>query len=168
MSMAPEGNNDKRFIDPLRLDLTEVYAKMINNERCRTILAKVIKLIMTHDYRRSSVLFHCSGGKDRTGVVAAILLMILGVSKKDVISDYMLTNESKILTSDDIFQMSAGRILSQKEIEAYKRLFFADEDYINAAINAIYSKYNTIGGFTEQGLGIEKSIVSEFKEEMLV
>ena len=37
------------------------------------------------------VLFHCSLGKDRTGTLAALLLQCLGVSDKDIIADYMLT-----------------------------------------------------------------------------
>ena len=37
------------------------------------------------------VLFHCSLGKDRTGTLAALLLQCLGVSDKDIVADYMLT-----------------------------------------------------------------------------
>lgn len=39
------------------------------------------------------VLFHCSAGKDRTGVVSAILLLLAGVSDKDITENYMLTKE---------------------------------------------------------------------------
>lgn len=37
--------------------------------------------------------FHCAGGKDRTGVLAALVLSIAGVSVDDVVDDYALTNE---------------------------------------------------------------------------
>lgn len=40
----------------------------------------------------ANVLFHCRLGKDRTGVFAALLLKLLGVSDDDVIEDYMLTD----------------------------------------------------------------------------
>ncbi len=39
------------------------------------------------------VLFHCSAGKDRTGVVSAILLLLAGVSDEDIIENYMLNRE---------------------------------------------------------------------------
>ncbi len=39
------------------------------------------------------ILFHCSAGKDRTGIAAVLILMTLGVSKEDALYDYMLTNE---------------------------------------------------------------------------
>ena len=38
-------------------------------------------------------LFHCSAGKDRTGVLGATILSVLGVSREDVVADYLLTNE---------------------------------------------------------------------------
>lgn len=40
---------------------------------------------------RGGVIFHCFAGKDRTGVVAAILLMLADVSDEDIIADYTLT-----------------------------------------------------------------------------
>lgn len=38
-----------------------------------------------------AAVFHCFAGKDRTGVVAAMLLMLAGVSDEDIIADYTLT-----------------------------------------------------------------------------
>lgn len=38
-----------------------------------------------------AVLFHCTAGKDRTGVTAALLLLLAGVDEKDIIADYALT-----------------------------------------------------------------------------
>jgi len=39
----------------------------------------------------AGVLFHCAAGKDRTGVVSAILLLLARVSEEDIIENYMLT-----------------------------------------------------------------------------
>lgn len=39
------------------------------------------------------VMINCTAGKDRTGVISAILLMLCGVSDEDIIYDYMLTRE---------------------------------------------------------------------------
>jgi protein-tyrosine phosphatase len=37
------------------------------------------------------IYFHCTWGRDRTGVVAAVLLLTLGVSPADVMSEYLLS-----------------------------------------------------------------------------
>lgn len=42
---------------------------------------------------KSGVMFNCTAGKDRTGVVSAILLLHAGVEDKDIIDNYVLTKE---------------------------------------------------------------------------
>ena len=43
------------------------------------------------DADRLPLVFHCSAGKDRTGVLAAMLLSVLGVSDDDIAADYALS-----------------------------------------------------------------------------
>ena len=37
------------------------------------------------------IVFHCAAGKDRTGILAAVVLSLLGVSTEDIVADYTLT-----------------------------------------------------------------------------
>ena len=37
------------------------------------------------------VIFHCTAGKDRTGIVAALMLLLAGVVEEDIMADYMTT-----------------------------------------------------------------------------
>jgi len=41
----------------------------------------------------SAIVFHCSAGKDRTGVVAALLLLLAGVSADEIVEDYAVSYE---------------------------------------------------------------------------
>lgn len=47
------------------------------------------------------VFFHCAGGADRTGTVAAILLAYLGVSRDEIIQDYVVTTFSPVCFSQE-------------------------------------------------------------------
>lgn len=49
------------------------------------------ELFRTIANARGSVLFHCTAGKDRTGMTAAILLMLVGVEDIDIIADYQVS-----------------------------------------------------------------------------
>lgn len=44
-----------------------------------------------HNHAPGALLMHCSAGKDRTGIAAALMLTALGVSRADVLSDYLLS-----------------------------------------------------------------------------
>ena len=43
--------------------------------------------------REAPILFHCSAGKDRTGLAAAVLLGVLGVPEETILADYRLTSQ---------------------------------------------------------------------------
>ncbi|MGR8948042.1 MAG: tyrosine-protein phosphatase, partial [Gammaproteobacteria bacterium] len=61
----------------LTLEHTDIYGRVIDN------------IIALND---ASVLFHCTSGKDRTGIMAAILLAAVGASEDEIVADYLLTN----------------------------------------------------------------------------
>ena len=52
------------------------------------------------------LLVHCTAGKDRTGVIIALILLAIGVDKEHVIEEYMQTNGVK--TSNNIVQAIDG------------------------------------------------------------
>ncbi|WP_067568856.1 tyrosine-protein phosphatase [Nocardia acidivorans] len=75
--------------DKTRVDLTELYGLLLAGSGDHIVEA--VRLIIDPD--RRSVLFHCAAGKDRTGVLAAILLDAVGVPPEAIAEDYVLTNE---------------------------------------------------------------------------
>lgn len=48
-------------------------------------------LDLVADPQSAPVLYHCKGGKDRTGIITALILALLGVSEGDIVADYALT-----------------------------------------------------------------------------
>lgn len=54
------------------------------------------KIISTILEAKTNVMYFCGAGKDRTGVVSAILLKRLGYSNQEIIKDYMETKENLI------------------------------------------------------------------------
>jgi protein tyrosine/serine phosphatase len=54
-------------------------------------VAAAVRLIA--DEASGPTLFHCAAGKDRTGVLAAVVLSIVGVEREPIIDDYLATNE---------------------------------------------------------------------------
>ncbi|MEX5631730.1 tyrosine-protein phosphatase [Parafrankia sp. FMc2] len=53
--------------------------------------ARAVHLLAQPD--TGPALFHCAAGKDRTGVLAALVLGIVGVDREEIVEDYALTNE---------------------------------------------------------------------------
>ena len=57
--------------------------------RPETVVAAVRHVL---DPASHPVLFHCAAGKDRTGVVAALVLAVLGVHDEQIVADYVLSD----------------------------------------------------------------------------
>lgn len=70
-----------------RFRMAEHYRDAI--DQCGPAISRVIGLIAEEE--AGSVLFHCTAGKDRTGVIAALLLLVAGVDRDTIIEDYSLT-----------------------------------------------------------------------------
>lgn len=66
-----------------------IYLYIIGQEGFGNRLAKALDLVA--EPANHPLVFHCAVGKDRTGILAAVVLGILGVSDEDIIEDYTLT-----------------------------------------------------------------------------
>ena len=67
-----------------------VYLEFL--ERFRPNFAAAIRAIA--DAPDGGVLVHCAGGKDRTGLVVALLLSLAGVPREDIAADYALSERN--------------------------------------------------------------------------
>ncbi len=67
----------------------EVYLYFISHPEYGRHIVEALELIARPE--KHPLVFHCAVGKDRTGILAAVLLSILGVSDRDIIEDYTLT-----------------------------------------------------------------------------
>lgn len=64
------------------------YFHMIDN--CKENMKKIFEYIGER-ISYGGILYNCVSGKDRTGVISAILLLLCGVSELDVIADYIVS-----------------------------------------------------------------------------
>lgn len=77
----------KRYTEEFPPSMWELYVWMLDDsrEQFRTVFETIAQ------YEDRCVLFHCTGGKDRTGLVAMLLLKLAGVDDAAVIGDYAFT-----------------------------------------------------------------------------
>lgn len=65
----------------------EAYVMMLKS--CAVRLSEIIELMVKES--SMPVVFHCAGGKDRTGITAAMIYLLLGVDHETIAADYALT-----------------------------------------------------------------------------
>ena len=99
-------------------------------------------------------LFHCTAGKDRAGFAAAITLIALGVSRENVIEDYMKTNVFTKHRIDEMIDKIELMSLYQADAEILRPLIGVEQIYIETAFKTAEEKYGSLGNFIREGLNI--------------
>ena len=139
--------------------LDELYVLMLDTAGHQ--VAKVLRLLAGHDAH--PVVFHCAAGKDRTGVVAAVLLGLLGVDDEDVVADYALTAEV-MPTMIERFRAYAESRGEVREMPAHA--FSADPSTMRAVLDALRRRYGSVEGYAA-ALGLGPDVVEELRAALL-
>lgn len=85
--ILPPGTQEKMIQQSgMTFLMSDLYIVILDNSQ--SALKEVFTTLASSDGR---VLFHCSAGKDRTGIISAILLRLAGIDNETVVADYCLT-----------------------------------------------------------------------------
>jgi len=109
----------------------------------------------------SALLFHCVGGKDRTGLAAAFIEYALGVEKKQIIADYVLTNTHRAKYN----KMIADMLVAKYQLPAKRAADYglAKPEFIEATFNEITKKYGSMDNFMKNELGLTEEKIVKLK-----
>ena len=105
------------------------------------------------DEERHPVAFYCTAGKDRTGIIAAIILSVLGVPDEAIVEDYSLSANVYAEMNDHKAMVGA---LSQRNLDP-KTFLGAPPDVMRVTLEAIRENYGDVEGYLDFiGFGPEK------------
>lgn len=103
------------------------------------------------------LLFHCSAGKDRTGVAAALILLALGASEETVMWDYLHTNDCRAETRAALEKEFESKFGTDEETGKMLARMFAGvrPEGMQLALGAIKQRYPRFEDYllAEYGIG---------------
>ena len=98
------------------------------------------------------LLFHCSAGKDRTGMGAALILSALGVSEDIIFDDYLKSN---------IFLADKYKVHKEK-YPAMVPFFEVRKEYLKAGLDEIKSKYGSVDNYLVNTLNVDTTSFRQY------
>lgn len=158
------GSMDKFWQHIQMADLTDQLAHQLVVDaytNCHQIIAphyqKLFQYLLANTNNAS--LIHCTAGKDRTGLAAALILSALDVSREQIIDDYLLTQmyldiDKMILTIEDYLKKLNIGYWQRSWLESYSGVHV---DFINNFFNTIDSKYDGIENYIQNVIGLSQS-----------
>ena len=160
-----EGDTPSPFTLP---DMVSLYRTMILAEPCREALHEVLTAIFTHDFEQGAVLWHCTAGKDRCGIVSSLVLAALGVSREVIMKDYAVNANAFIVPADALYRRALRSGRPEPVAAAARDVFLALPKYMESAFRAIDEAYGSSESYLTGGLQIPETVLEDFKSKLLV
>jgi protein-tyrosine phosphatase len=109
--------------------------------------------------RKVPVLIHCTGGKDRTGVMIALLLHALGVKADQIEADYLLSSQ---FTGGPRFAAGLRKMFDDLGIvdppaELIAPIIGVEASYLKVAMDELLRGTGSLDCFFEERIGLEES-----------
>jgi protein-tyrosine phosphatase len=131
----------------------DLYRGLVNDQALR--FAEFFDHLLHAD---TALVFHCTAGKDRTGLAAALLLLALGVPRPLVMRDYLLSREAfrhPPLPADEAL------------VEAAAVLWSVDEGFLEVALHALDHDQGGVERYLGQRLGLSPAALQRLAERWL-
>ncbi len=109
-----------------------------------------------------ALLFHCTAGKDRTGVGAALLLYALGVPNETIMDDYLLSN---VFRKEENEKMVQGMVKMGVKEQVAKDMVAVKTNYLAATYQSIVAEYGNIDNFLKTEMGLESADIALLRKK---
>jgi protein-tyrosine phosphatase len=156
----------KKLVLKGKVNASDADKRMLNfyreyvSENSETI-KKIITEILESD---QPVLYHCTAGKDRTGIITALILTILRFDKDTIYNDYLLSNNFRKDLVEKRLNLANNLhfIYPKIDMKVLEKLSWIESDYLDAAFDEINKKYGSTDVYIQQVLGISNDKREEY------
>ena len=153
-----EGDNVKTYEKVME----ESYKLYINNHK--HVWKEFIRILLNSN--NAPVIFHCSAGKDRTGIASFIIQRVLNNSMELINENYLLSNKlltTNAATAEQSTACSNDDILVTKKM--LNTLSKVKKTYLLSAINEIENKYQSLENYIIKELNFDKNDIDKLKKQ---
>lgn len=142
-----------------------MYVGMVDSEYTQLQYAVFFqKILSTPD---GAILWHCSQGKDRTGLGTAFILFALGASRETVLADYRITNEAFAPEIEKATQYILSLGGGEAELTVVNSLVGANEAYFIDALDLIDRKYGSMQDYLRDILLVSEADQATLRDRYL-
>lgn len=147
---------------PERSSMERMYQQLVTDAHAQAAYRDLFTVLLNNHDPNGAVLYHCSAGKDRTGVATFLILSALGVDWETIVADYILSNEVLGLSSATPTRISSND--SQVASMNAKRVTRTNLELVRETIN---QAYGTVGNYLSKAMALKPEEIKQLKEDYL-
>ena len=147
------------------IKMEDMYINVLTSEGSVRSLRRVFEILTDPD--TEGILFHCTSGKDRTGIVAALILHVLGVGIEDIRLDYYASAVATFAATEAMAQNLRKEHYSEDAIDEV-RYFNGIGQYIaEGAYKRITEEYGSVDKYLSDVIGLTAFNIDRLREKYL-
>lgn len=146
--------------------MVNMYKSIVFEKFSQEQFKKIFELFLANN--NGSFIFHCTGGKDRTGILSLFILTLLGVSKENILNDYSMSDICN-KNHNNLMKFLMHTLLYYRKLKwLLIEMLHAKREYMEETILCIEQKYGTISNYLETEIGLTPEKQNKFRELYLV
>ena len=110
------------------------------------------------------LVFHCTGGKDRTGICATLLLLTLGTKEEDIFRDHDLSNVCNAERLQPIYAKFEELGIGRKQAAPYLQ---APLEPLAALLAHLKKSYGTVDNYLLTNAGLDETTLAALRTHLL-
>jgi protein-tyrosine phosphatase len=139
-------------------------------------IREVLQLIATAG---SPIVFHCASGKDRTGLIAALVLSLLDVPEEDILADFALTGlATDRLVADYLAAphrsavpgappRTHGEALADEGRQLWPGWGQAPAEIMRLFLADLAERHGSVYGYVVEAVGVSPELIAQLRDELL-
>lgn len=143
----------------------EMYPTLLFDPDCQQQFARFFRLVLETDH--GAVLFHCTQGKDRTGIASALLLAALGADRETIVADFDATNrvyEKDVRKYSRRVKFLGGK---EEEVGVVKAFLGCNTENFIKALDRIDQEFGSLQAYLKGPIGLTDADIQTLRERYL-
>ena len=142
---------------------TDAFIKYFESDEAAACYSEAFKILLNKP-EGSAVLFHCSAGKDRTGMVAMLLLSALDFDRDVIVQDYMLSNDGNAAKIEKLSE--AAHAYTSDEALLYQIMYTecVYPEVIEKIMDDLNAEYGSVKEYLRKKVGLTDADFEKLQE----
>ena len=143
----------------------DMYVNLLLNENGLAAYRAFFALLLEQE-EGEAILWHCTGGKDRAGTAAVLLLSALGVDREIALQDFVLTKDFNAASIAYMAQAAQAKGADEATVQAVRNLVGVDYNAMADLLDAIDAQYGSMDAFltAEDGLALTQAQLTQLRD----
>ncbi|MFC6169562.1 tyrosine-protein phosphatase [Loigolactobacillus jiayinensis] len=141
-----------------------VYHNMIAEPHAKQSYHQFFEILLANAKDGAATLFHCTAGKDRTGMAAVFFMAALGIDQETIKTDYLLTNKIAAPHINARLNELKAQHASADTIANIRSLHSVHADYLAAAMAQVKRESGDLNNYLHEGLQLTDHDLQELRK----